>query len=88
MWLQPVGHAIAACHNAVAACHTCGCSLWHLRLQAGSLSYLSRMAEEDALSAELAAWLDEGVGAEMVANRSLLLGPGGEVRPRHVTRAR
>ena len=74
MWLQPVGHAVAACH-------TCGCSLWHLRLQAGSLAYLSRMAEEGALSAELAAWLDEGLGAEMVANRSLLLGPSGEVPP-------
>ena len=103
MWLQPVGHAIAACHNAVAACHTCGCSLWHLRLQAGSLAYLSRMAEEEALGAELATWLGEGVGAEMVsnpdpnpkptpqpnpnrnpnqvANRSLLLGPRGEVPP-------
>ena len=50
-------------------------------MQAGSLAYLSRMAEEGALSAELAAWLDEGLGAEMVANRSLLLGPGGEVTP-------
>jgi hypothetical protein len=52
----------------VAACHTYGCSLWHLRLQAGSLAYLSRIAEEEALGAELAAWLGEGVGAEMVSN--------------------
>ena len=61
MWLQPAGHMVAACH-------TYGCSLWRLRLQAGSLAYLSRIAEEKALGAELAAWLGEGVGAEMVSN--------------------
>ena len=61
MGLQPVGHMVAACH-------TYGCSLRHLRLQAGGLAYLSRMAEEEALGAELATWLGEGVGAEMVSN--------------------
>ena len=43
------------------------------------MAYLSRLAEEENLRAEIATWLREGAGAEMLSNRSLLLGAGGAV---------